>query len=68
MLQKSRVSLAIYAALVYFKPCSVESLSFGRLNNSHNDGDGLVSLYMTKGLDNYQCTEFMQSAFAWLLT
>lgn len=32
-------------------------------------GDGMVSLYMTKweGVDNYQCAEFMQSAFAWLL-
>jgi hypothetical protein len=32
-------------------------------------GDGMVSLYMTKweGVDNYQCAEFMQDAFAWLL-
>lgn len=32
-------------------------------------GDGMVSLYMTKwaGVDNYQCAEFMQNAFAWLL-
>ncbi len=32
-------------------------------------GDGMVSLYMTswQGLDDYQCAELMQAAFAWLL-
>lgn len=32
-------------------------------------GDGMVSLYMTswKDVDDYQCQEFMQSVFAWLL-
>ena len=32
-------------------------------------GDGMVSLYMTswEGVDNYQCSEFMHDAFAWLL-
>jgi hypothetical protein len=32
-------------------------------------GDGMVSLYMTKweNVDNYQCSEFMRDAFAWLL-
>lgn len=32
-------------------------------------GDGMVSLYMTswEGVNNYQCSEFMQDAFAWLL-
>lgn len=32
-------------------------------------GDGMVSLYMTswKGVNNYQCSEFMHDAFAWLL-
>ena len=32
-------------------------------------GDGMVSLYMTswEGVDDYQCQEFMQSAFRWLL-
>jgi hypothetical protein len=32
-------------------------------------GDGMVSLYMTKwkDVDNYQCSEFMHDAFAWLL-
>jgi hypothetical protein len=32
-------------------------------------GDGMVSLYMTQWQDvsNYQCAEFMQDAFAWLL-
>lgn len=32
-------------------------------------GDGMVSLYMTswQGVDNYQCSAFMQDAFAWLL-
>jgi len=32
-------------------------------------GDGMVSLYMTawEGVNDYQCSEFMQEAFAWLL-
>jgi hypothetical protein len=32
-------------------------------------GDGMVSLYMTewKDVKNYQCSEFMHDAFAWLL-
>jgi hypothetical protein len=32
-------------------------------------GDGMVSLYMTswEGVQDYQCQEFMQSAFQWLL-
>ena len=32
-------------------------------------GDGMVSLYMTswEGVQNYQCQEFMQSVFRWLL-
>ena len=32
-------------------------------------GDGMVSLYMTswQGVNNYQCSEFMQDVFAWLL-
>jgi hypothetical protein len=32
-------------------------------------GDGMVSLYMTswEGVDNYQCSAFMQDAFQWLL-
>ncbi len=32
-------------------------------------GDGMVSLYMTswEGVNNYQCSEFMHDAFAWLL-
>lgn len=32
-------------------------------------GDGMVSLYMTKweNVDNYQCSEFMHDALAWLL-
>jgi hypothetical protein len=32
-------------------------------------GDGMVSLYMTswEGVDNYQCSQFMHDAFAWLL-
>lgn len=32
-------------------------------------GDGMVSLYMTswEGVNNYQCSEFMQEVFAWLL-
>ncbi len=32
-------------------------------------GDGMVSLYMTswEGVDDYQCQEFMQDAFRWLL-
>jgi hypothetical protein len=32
-------------------------------------GDGMVSLYMTswEGVNNYQCSEFMQDVFAWLL-
>jgi hypothetical protein len=32
-------------------------------------GDGMVSLYMTswEGVNNYQCSEFMNEAFAWLL-
>jgi hypothetical protein len=32
-------------------------------------GDGMVSLYMTswEGVQNYQCQEFMQAAFRWLL-
>lgn len=32
-------------------------------------GEGMVSLYMTKweNVDNYQCSEFMRNAFAWLL-
>jgi hypothetical protein len=32
-------------------------------------GDGMVSLYMTswKDVTDYQCQEFMQNAFAWLL-
>jgi hypothetical protein len=33
-------------------------------------GEGMVSLYMTswEGVDGYQCQEFMQDAFRWLLT
>jgi hypothetical protein len=32
-------------------------------------GDGMASLYMTswEGVDNYQCSEFMHNALAWLL-
>jgi hypothetical protein len=32
-------------------------------------GDGMVSLYMTswKGVDDYQCSEFMHDVFNWLL-
>jgi hypothetical protein len=32
-------------------------------------GDGMVSLYMTswEGVQDYQCQEFMQAAFRWLL-
>jgi hypothetical protein len=32
-------------------------------------GDGMVSLYMTswQGVENYQCSQFMHDAFAWLL-
>jgi hypothetical protein len=32
-------------------------------------GDGMVSLYMTswEGVDDYQCQEFMQDVFRWLL-
>lgn len=32
-------------------------------------GDGMVSLYMTswEGVNNYQCSEFMQDVLAWLL-
>jgi hypothetical protein len=32
-------------------------------------GDGMVSLYMTswEGVDDYQCQEFMQNVFRWLL-
>ena len=32
-------------------------------------GDGMVSLYMTswEGVTNYQCSEFMHDALAWLL-
>jgi hypothetical protein len=32
-------------------------------------GDGMVSLYMTswKGVDDYQCAEFMHDVFRWLL-
>jgi hypothetical protein len=32
-------------------------------------GDGMVSLYMTawEGVNDYQCSEFMQGTFAWLL-
>jgi len=32
-------------------------------------GDGMVSLYMTgwKGVNDYQCSEFMHDAFKWLL-
>jgi hypothetical protein len=32
-------------------------------------GDGMVSLYMTswEGVQDYQCQEFMQSVFRWLL-
>jgi hypothetical protein len=32
-------------------------------------GDGMVSLYMTswQNVNNYQCSEFMQDVFAWLL-
>ena len=32
-------------------------------------GEGMVSLYMTswEGVNNYQCSEFMHDAFAWLL-
>jgi hypothetical protein len=32
-------------------------------------GDGMVSLYMTswEGVIDYQCQEFMQDAFQWLL-
>jgi hypothetical protein len=33
-------------------------------------GDGMVSLYMTswEGVQDYQCQEFMQAVFRWLLT
>jgi hypothetical protein len=33
-------------------------------------GDGMVSLYMTswEGVNDYQCQEFMQDVFRWLLT
>jgi hypothetical protein len=33
-------------------------------------GDGMVSLYMTswEGVQDYQCQEFMQDVFRWLLT
>jgi hypothetical protein len=32
-------------------------------------GDGMVSLYMTswEGVQDYQCQEFMQAVFRWLL-
>ena len=32
-------------------------------------GDGMVSLYMTswEGVQDYQCKEFMQAVFRWLL-
>jgi hypothetical protein len=32
-------------------------------------GDGMVSLYMTswEGIRDYQCQEFMQDVFRWLL-
>jgi hypothetical protein len=32
-------------------------------------GDGMVSLYMTswEGVQDYQCQEFMQDVFRWLL-
>jgi hypothetical protein len=32
-------------------------------------GDGMVSLYMTswQGVEDYQCQEFMQDVFRWLL-
>jgi hypothetical protein len=48
---------------------------FGAFKNVKNGGrvivmgDGMVSLYMTswKGVDDYQCAEFMHDVFRWLL-
>lgn len=80
VIAKERWSIPVHGARIVeggtpFCYINEDDSPFGVYKEIQNSGrivamsDGMVSLYMTKweNVDNYQCSQFMQNVFAWLM-